>query len=478
MPIFIPLVCGHALLVMLKALSSLSDIPYCQTATMRGGEYTIFCDSTSRRITVSLEYLDAWFSTGSVPASFTNNVCSTTTTRITSTPATTSAPTTTSSSATSSPSGGLAAPAIAGIGVAVGAVVVGAIAAIVLCLLMRKRKGKERANQPEGVSTGPSNPPIQQGNPEQGWQTGAPVSLTYPNSNMAFFKGPEQPSPPYSSEPASLFKPQSSSVSSPFTPYDSNDRTGSTSQYPHSQNPSAMASPNNTIGPSFMLPVLKPGELTRFNNSPDRTAQPPSPISATGHHGRGTGLENPTENQLYEMSTGLPLHKNLRESGTSQSLPYHEVSSNVASPARGNSENQSQPPLHLIHEAPQAYYNESQGHGIVPTSTSRQGGPGAYYDGSYPPQEFPARGGGGGKHSHGNSVSSIPPPHEMSPPTPASPNIVTPTPLNDSGIHEGQQQAQFEIHETPKTSYTAYSPGASAATGGPPLEVYHNHNVK
>lgn len=463
---------------MLKALSPLTEVPYCQTATMRGGEYTIYCDSTSRRTTVSLEYLEDWFSTGSIPTSFTALRPTLTPENSPTTPGSTSFTSTTTTAVPTPPSGGLATPAIAGIGVAVGAVVVGAIAAIVICLLMRKRKRKEGASQPDGVSTQQSNPPMQQGNPGQGWQTGAPVSSTYPNSHVAFLKSPEQPSPPYSSEPASLYKPQSSSISSPVTPYDSNGRTGSTSQYPLSQNPSAMASPNNTIPPSFMLPVHKPGELTKFTNSPDHTAQPPSPISAIGHHGGGTSLGNPIERQPYEMSTGFPLHNDSRGSGTSQSPPYHEVSSNVASPARGNSENQSPPPLHLIHEAPQAYYNGNQAHGVVPSSTSRQGGPGAYYDGTYPPQEFPAgRGGGGGRKSHSDSVSSIPPPHDLSPPTPATPNIVTPTPLNTSGTYEGQQQAQSDIHEAPTTSYTAYSPGASAASRSP-LEVYQNHNAQ
>lgn len=403
MQIFLLIACGHALLVVLKALSPLSAFPYCQTATMRGGEYTIYCDSTSRRTTVSLEYLDAWFSTGSIPTSFTNTLCSASTTPITNSPTRDN-----TAPDPASPSGRLATPAIAGIGVAVGAVVAGAIAAIVICLFMRKRKRKEGANQPEGLSTRPGNPPMQQGNPGQGWQNGAPVSSTYSSSHTAFLKSPEQPSPPYSSEPASLYKPQSSSI---------------------------------------------------------------------GHRGGGTSLGNPIENQLYEMSTAFPLHNNPRGSGISHSPPYNDVSSHVASPARGNSENQSPPPLHLIHEAPQAYYNENQAHGIVPSSKSRQGGPGAYYDGTYPPQEFPAGGGGGGSHSHSNSVSSIPPPHDMSPPTPATPNVVTPTPLNNSETYEGQQQAQYDTHEAPTTSYTAYSPGASPATRGP-LEVHHNHNVQ
>lgn len=444
---------------------------------MQGGEYYLYCGSTSQRSTVSLEYFDDWFSTGIIPRGF---IPASLTTTTSSTPTTiphrTDTPTTITPFPTPSPDGGLAAPAIAGIGVAVGAVVVGAIAALVICLLMRKRKRKEGANQPEKVSTGPSDPPMQQGNPGQEWQTGAPVSSSYPNSQTAFLKGPEQPSPPYSSEPASLYKPHSSSISSPVTPYDSNGRTGSTGQYPLSQNSSAIPSPNNTIPPSFMLPVHRPGELPKFSNSPDHTAQPPSPISAIGHDGGGTSLGNPIENQLHEMSTGFPLHNNPRGSGTSQSLPYHDVSSSVASPTRGNSGSQSPPPLHPIHEAPQAYYGENQAHGMVPSPTSRQSGPGAYYEGTYPPHEFPA-GEGGGRHSHSNSVSSIPPLQSMSPPTPATTTIVAPTPRNNSGTFEGQQQAQYNIHEAPATSYTAYSPEASAATRGP-LEVYHNHNAQ
>lgn len=440
---------------------------------MRRGEYILYCDSTSQRSTVSLGYLSEGVITGSLPPGF---IKSTPTDISISISAPTSFTIATTTTVPPSPGGGLAAPAIAGIGVAVGAVVVGAIAALVICLLLRKRKRKG-ANQPEEVTTGPSNPPMQQGNLAQGWQSGALVSSLYPNPQTAFLKSPEQPSPPYSSEPASLYKPHSSSISSPVTPYDSNGRTGSTGQYPLSQNPSAIASPNNTIPPPFMLPVQEPGELPRFSNSTDHTAQPPSPISAIGHHGGGTSLGNPIENQLHEMSTGFPLHNNARGSGTSQSPPYHDVSSTVASPTRGNSGNQSPPPLHPIHEAPQVYYDENQSHGMVPSPTSRQGGPGAYYEGSYPPQDFPAGGGGGGRHSHSNSVSSIPPPHDISPPTPATATIVAPTPRNNSGTYEGQQQAQYEIHEAPRTSYTAYSPGTSAATRGP-LEVYHNHNAQ
>lgn len=151
---------------------------------------------------------------------------------------------------------------------------------------------------------------MQQGNPGQVWQAEAPVSSIYSNSHVAFLKSPEQPSPPYSSEPASLYKPQSSAISFPVTPYDSNGRTGSTSQDPLSQNPSAMASSSNTIPPSFTLLVHKPGELPRFTNPSDLTAQPPSPISVVGHHDGGTSLGNPIENQLYEMSTRFPLQNN------------------------------------------------------------------------------------------------------------------------------------------------------------------------
>lgn len=441
---------------------------------MRSGEYIHYCGSTTQRSTASLGYLWEGILTGSLLSGF---ITPTTTVISTSVTTPTSYTTATKTTVPPSPGGGLAAPAIAGIGVAVGAVIVGAIAALVICLLLRKRKRKEGANQPEEVSTGPSNPPMQQGNLGQGWQSGAPVSSVYPNSQTAFLKSPEQPSPPYSSEPASLYNPHSSSMSSLVTPYDSNGRTGSTGQYPLSQNPPAIASTNNTMPPPFMFPVHKPGELPRFSNSPDHTAQPPSPISAIGHHGGGTSLGNPIENQVHEMSTTFPVNKNPQGNGTSQSPQYHDVSSSVASPTRGNSGNQSPPPLHPIHEAPQTYYDEKQAHGMVPSPTSRQGGQGAYYEGTYPPQDFPAGGGGGGRHSHSNSVSSIPPRHDMSPPTPATPSIVAPTPRNNSGRYEGQQQAQHDIHEAPTTSYTAYSPGASATTSGP-VELYHDHNAQ
>lgn len=342
---------------------------------------------------------------------------------------------------------------------------------------MRKRKRKERAIEPEKVSTGPSNPPMQQGNPGQGWQTGVPFSSSYPNSQTACLKSPEQPSPPYTSEPASLYNPHSSSISSPVTPYDSNGRTGSTGQYPLSQNPSATASPNNTIPPSLMLPVHKPGELPGFSNSPNDITQPPSPISAIGPHGGGTRLGGPIDNQVHEMSIGFSLHDNPRGSGTSQSPSYHEVSSSIASPTRGNSGTQSLPLLHPIHETPLAYYDKNQVHEMVSSPTSRQGDPGAYYEGTYSPQELSAGGGGGGSQSHKNSASSIPPAHNISPPTSAASAVVAPTPPNNSGTYEGQKQAQYYIHEAPPTSYIAYSPGASPATRGPP-EVYHDQNAQ
>lgn len=441
---------------------------------MKSGEYIHYCDSTTQRSTISLGYLREGTLTGSLLSGFitpTPRVGSTSVSTITSYTIVTKTP------VPPSPGGGLAAPAIAGIAVAVGAVIVGAISALVICLLLRKRKRQEGANQPEEVSTGPSNPPMQQGNLGQGWQSGAPVSSLYPNSQTEFLKSPEKPSPLDSSEPASLYNHHSSSMSSPVTPYDSNGRTGSTGQYPLSQNPSAIASTNNTMPPPFMFPVHKPGDLPRFSNSPDHKSQPPSPISAIGHHGGGTSLGNPNENQLHEMSTPFPVNDNPQESGTNQSPKYHEVSSSVASPTRGNSGNQSPPPLHPIHEAPQTYYGGKQAHGMVPSPTSRQGGPGVYYEGTYPPQDFPAGGGGGGRHSHNNSVSSIPPREDKSLPTPATPSIVAPTPRNNSGIYEGQQQAQHEIHEAPTTSYTAYSPGASVTTSGP-VELYHDHNAQ
>lgn len=281
---------------------------------------------------------------------------------------------------------------------------------------------------------------MQQGNPAQGWQIVAPVSSSYPISQTAVLKSPEQPDPPYISEPASIYNPHSSSLSAPVTPYDSNDRTGSTGQYFLSQNPSATASLDNIIPPSFMSPVHNPGELPRFSNQPDYTAQPPFPISTIGYHGGGTRLGSPIDNQVCEMSTGFSLHNNPRGSGTGQSPLYHELSSSIVSPTSGSSRTQSPPSHHSIHEAPAAYYSEIQAHGMVSSPTSRQ------RDG-------------------------------MSPLTPAAPSVVAPTPRINSGTDEGQKEAQYDTHEAPTTSHTAYSPEASPVTRGP-LEVYHNNNAQ
>lgn len=443
------------------ALSSLSLSPYCQVATLPRGEYDLYCDSTSQRSTDSLEYLEDWFATGINPLSASTTdeptpIISTTTSHptpiITTSPRQSSAPT----AITSSSGGGLAAPAIAGIGVAVGAVVVGAIAGLGICLFLRRRKRKEGTNQPVEVSTGPSKHSMQQGNLGQGWQTVAPASSPYPNSQTAFLKNPEQPSPPYSSQPASIHNTHSPSLSSPVMPYDSISRTGSTGLYPLSQNPSATAPSNNKIPPSLMPAAHKPGELPRFNNSSDHTAQPPSPISGVGQHGGETRSGSPIDNQVHEMATGFSLHNNPRGSVTSQSPPYHEVSSSVASPTRQSSGTQSPPPLHPIHEAP-AYHNENQARGIVSSPTSRQSGPGAYHEAAHPPREISA--GDGGSHSYSNNISSNTGQHDMSPPTPAAPAVVAPASFINSGTYEGQQQAQYDIHKAPATNYKAYSPG-------------------
>lgn len=453
------------------ALSPDSLSPYCQIATFSGGEYVFYCGATAQTSTVSLDYL--------------LDVITTISTTTTHTPITT-----TSSTATSSPpppppppsGGGLAAPAIAGIGVAVGAVLVGAIAGLAICLCLRRRKRKEGANQPVEVPTGPSKPPMQQGNSGQGWQTVAPASSPYPNSQTAFLKNPEQPSPPYSSEPGSIYNTHSPSLSSPVMPYDSISRTGSIGLYPLSQNPSATGPPNSTIPPSAMPSVHKPGELPRFNYSSNHTAQPPSPILRVGHHGEETGLGSPSDNQVHEIATGFLSSNYPRGSVTSQSPPYQEISTSVVSPTRQSSGNQSPPPLQPIHEAPQAYYNENQAHDIVSSHTSRQSGPGAYYEATSPPQEMSAGGdgGGGGSYSYSNSIGSNighPHPHDMMPPTPTAPAVVVPTSIVNSGTYEGQQQAQTDSNEAPATRYLAYSPGASPVTRSPP-DVYHNDNAQ
>lgn len=429
------------------------------------GEYILYCASTTQRSIVSLGYLEDGISDhpGTTFSDF-----------FPFTPSET--PRTSSDKTGVAPphSGGLAAPAMAGIGVAVGVVVVGAIAALGVCLIMRKRKRKHTANQSEEIPTGPSNPPMQQGNPGQGWLSGAPISSPNPNSQTAFLKSAEQPSPPYSIEPASSYNPHFSSLASPVAPYDSHGPTGSTGQYPLSENPSATASPKNTISPSLMSPAMhKPGEIPRFDSSPDHTAQPPSPISAIGHHGGVSRLGSPINNQVHEISTGSSLHNNPRGSVTSQSPPYYEAPSSVASPTRGNSGTQSPPPLHPIHEAPQAYHDENQAHGMVSSPTSGQEGPGAYYERSRPSQEFSAGAGGGG----GGSNGSILPSNDMSTPSHAASAVIAPTPRNNSETYEGQKQAQYDIHGAPTTSYTAYSPGASLVTRGP-LEVYHNNNAQ
>lgn len=480
------------------ALSSLSVSPYCQLATLPGDEYNFNCDTTIQRSPISLEYLSAWFNTGSIPgmtdtSTTTSSIIqksksdtSTTTSRTTSTTSNTPTQLLPVKSSASSFGGGLAVPAIAGIGVAVGAVVVGAIAGLAICLFLQRRKRKEGANQPVEVSTGPSKPPMQQGNSGQGWQTVAPAPSSYPNSQTAFLKNPNQPSPPYSSQPASIYNTHSPSLSSPVMPYDSISRTGSTGLYPHSQNPSATGPPNSTIPPSPISSLHKPGELPRFNNSSNHTAQPPSPILRVGHHGGETGLESPTDNQVHEMATGFPLSNNPRGSVTNQSPPYHEISTSVISPTRQSSGNQSAPPLQLLHEAPQAYYNENQAHEIVSYPTSRQSGPDAYYEATHPPQEMSAGGGrggggGGGSHSYSNSIGSNtgqhPHPHDMMPPTPTAPAVAIPTSSRNSGTYEGQQQAQSAIHEAPATRYVAYSPGVSPVTRSPP-DLYHSDNAQ
>ncbi|MCJ1342838.1 hypothetical protein MMC31_001027 [Peltigera leucophlebia] len=439
--------------------------PHCGIATLPLGEYSFFCDSTTRRSTVSLEYLeDVLITATNIPPG---------------TSITTSEPRTqlTTQPVASSSDGRLTAPAIAGIGVAIGAIIIGVIAGLGICLFLRRRKRKEGTNQPVAISTEPSNPQMQQGNPEQGWQIGAPVSS--PNSQAAFLKDPEQPSPPYSSEPASIHNPHSSSISSPATPYDSNGPTSSTGLYPLSQNPSTTPPHKNKILPSLLPSVHKPGELPRLSNSSDFTAQPPSHISGVGHQGGKSRLENSIEYQAHEMATGSAVPNNPRGSGTSQSHPYHEISPSVELPIRQSSGTQSPPPLHPIHEAPQAYYNKDQAHGIFSSPTSRQSGSGAYYEAAHPPREISV--GGGGSHSYSNSISSNtgrPPPNDMELPTSVNPAVVAPTSHINIGTYEGEQKAQYDIHETPATShYIAYSPGMSPVTTSP-LDIYHNNNAQ
>ena len=322
---------------------------------------------------------------------------------------------------------------------------------------------------------------MQQGNLGQGLQPIALASSPYPSSQTAFLKNPEQPSPPYSSEPASIYNTHSPSISSPVMPYDSISRTGSIGLYPLSQNPSAIGPPGSTIPPSAMSSVHKPGELPRFNYSSNHTAQPPSPILRVGHHGEETGLGSPTENQAHEMATGFLLSNNPRVSVTSQSPLYQEMSTSVVSPTRQSSGNQSPPPLQPIHEAPQAYYNKNQAHDIVSSHTSRESGLGTYYEATHPPQEMSAgQGGGVGNHSYSNSIGSNtghPHPHDMMPPTPTAPAVLVPTSSINSGTYEGQQQAQSDSHEAPATRYLAYSPGASPVTRSPP-DLYHNDNAQ
>lgn len=320
---------------------------------------------------------------------------------------------------------------------------------------------------------------MQQGTPGQGRQVVAPVSSPYLKSQKAFLKDPEQPSPSYSSERASLYNPHSSSISPPATPYESNGRTGSTGLYPFSQNPSATPSSKKAILPFPLPSVHKPGEVPRFSNSSDPTAQPTSPISGVGRHDGETALENPIDNQVHEMDTRSALPHNPQGSGTSQSHLYHEISSGVASPTRQSSGTQSPLPLHPIHEASQSYYNENQARGVVSSATSRPSGSGAYHKAADPSREISA--GVGGSHSYSNSISSNtgrPPPNDMDPPTPVSPAVVAPTLRRNSGTYEGQQRGQCDIHEAPATThYTAYSPGMSLSTRSP-LDIYHNNKTQ
>lgn len=406
--------------------------PYCGKATLAQGEYYFFCDSTTLRSTLSLKYFEDWYATGIIP--------------ITSTPTTTSITdfhdfhdsfsTTTSitNSPTPSPDRRLAAPAIAGIGVAIRAVVIRVIAGLGICLFLQRRKRKEGTNQPVAIPTEPSNPQMQQGNPVQGWQIVAPDLSSYSNSQNAFLKDPEHPSPPYTSEPARIYNPHSSSISSPVTPYDSNGQTGSTGLYPFSQNPSVTPPPKNEMLPSLLPSVHKPGEVRRVSNYSDPAAQPTSPILGVGHHGGETGLENLIGNQAHEMGTESASPNNRQGSGTSQSHPYHEISSGFTPPTRQSSGTQSPLPLDPIHEAPQAYYNENQAHEVLPSATSRPTGSGYYHEVAHPPREISAE--FGSSHSYSNSISSNgghPRQNDMDPPTPISPAVVAPTLRINSG---------------------------------------------
>lgn len=179
------------------------------------------------------------------------------------------------------------------------------------------------------------------------------------------------------------------------------------------------------------------------------------------------------------MGTGSASPNNRQGSGKSQNHAYHEISSGFAPPTRQSSGTQSPPPLHPIHEAPQAYYNENQAHGVLPSATSRPSGSGAYHEAAHPPREISA--GVGGNHSYSNSISSntgCPPQNDMDPPIPISPAVVTPILSINSGTSEGQQQGQYDIHEAPETMhYTAYSPEMSSITKSP-LDAYHNNNAQ
>ena len=360
-------------------LSTYTSSPYCGKGALPRGEYYFFCDSTTLRSITSLEYLQDWYATGSIPKpsisimiTITDIHDSTSTTTLPSISTTTtttdihdSTSTTTfiTDSPTTSSNRRLAAPAIAGIVVAIGAVVIGAITGLGICLFLRRRKRKESINQPAAIPTEPSNPQMQQGDLGQGWQIVAPVSSSYPNSQNAFLQDPEHPSP--------------------------------------------------------------------------------------------------------------------QGSGTSQIQPYHEMSSGFAPPTRQSRGTQSLLPLNPIHEAPKANYNENQAHGVLSSATNRPSGSGAYHEAAHPPREISA--GVGGSHSYSNSISSNtgrPPQNYMDSPIPISPAVVAPTLHINSETYEGQQQAQYNIHEAPEPMhYAAHSPEMSPVTSSP-LDVYHNNNAQ
>lgn len=226
--------------------------------------------------------------------------------------------------AAAAPHKGFAVGAIAGIAGGAGFIALAAVAGLIVCFCMRKRRRNRAAaapTQPPTQATFNHNPPMQQTVTNQAYPNTA-QNVQYPPRPSALNEPPQYPGSPQTSTSASTYTGYPSPINSPLLAHDPTNRMSTISPPPLPYKRSATTS----IHPLSPKPSILSDVKMDYTPSYPQTTTHPTPTDAGGMGATMGHAAATNEKDRFHEVSGVPMHIQGQNPTQTQQGQSHEVS--------------------------------------------------------------------------------------------------------------------------------------------------------